>query len=147
MLPLTYRRSMPCVRGACYPVGRMTWVAKTVVVLVAPLILFNAQCLAACAVQPCHRAAHKPASQGDEASQCHQKPGGNQSKDKPPGCSHESVTSDGAKKANTDPRPIVSVALLINQDTFCVHVTHEPIVHQPRLLHTVPTASKTVLRI
>ncbi len=125
----------------------MTWVVKGVVVALAALVLFNAQCLATCAVQPCHPSVPTPSSHGDESNHCHQKPGGNDTKDKLPTCSHESVTSDGAKNTPIDQSPLIFAVECLRHDTLSLGGVREHITSELLLLPSVTIVSKTVLRI
>ena len=124
----------------------MTRVAKAVVVVLAALVLVNAQCLAACAVQPCHSETHSAGTQGDQPSPCHQKPG-NESKDKYSGCSHESLTGDAAKKVSSDQSPLLFTAAFVRLDFLSFSDSREHAAIEPLLLPTVTIASTTVLRI
>lgn len=123
----------------------MTWVAKAVVVVLAALVLVNAQCLAACAVQPCHSTDHKKGSE-DQSNSCHQKPGSH-SKDKPAGCSHESFSGDAAKKVSNEQGPLLLTAVLVHRELPSFNDSREYAATEPSLLPTVTIASKTVLRI
>ncbi len=124
----------------------MAWVTKAVVVMLAALVLVNAQCLATCAVQPCHSQSRKADPHGNKPNPCH-KNSGNQGRDKQSGCSHESVTGDAAKKLTSEQGPLVLAAASVDHDLLTFRDTRVYAANQPLLQSAVTIASKTVLRI
>ena len=124
----------------------MTWVAKAVVVVLAALVLVNAQCLATCAVQPCHSEPHKADPHAEKSNPCH-KNSGSRGNDKQSGCTHESLTGDAAKKINTEQSPLVLAAASIQHDLVTFSDARVYAANEPLILPSVTIASKTVLRI
>lgn len=120
--------------------------AKAVVVVLAALVLVNAQCLATCAVQPCHSQPHKADPHGDKSNPCH-KNSGSQGSDKQSGCTHESLSGDAAKKIITEQSPLLLAGAFVQHDLSTFSDTRVYAASEPLLLPTVTIASKTVLRI
>lgn len=88
---------------------------KAVTVLVAVMLLINAQCLAACALEPCRAAApHVPAKKAS-VPPCHQTTGDQQEPQRSddPSCSDEAFASESVAKVSLPENlPAATVALL-----------------------------------
>lgn len=124
----------------------MTWVAKAVVVVLAALVLVNAQCLATCAAQPCHSQPRKADTHGEKSNPCH-KNSGKSENDKQSGCTHESLTGDAAKKINTEQSPLDLAAASVQRNLVIFNDARLYTANEPLILPSVTIASKTVLRI
>lgn len=90
------------------------------VAALAMLVGFHAQCLAMCAVQPCHPQARESGSKDSRPAPCHQDPA-SQGSDEQSACSHDNLTADAAKKSAAGHESPAFAIVLISQDRIAFH--------------------------
>ena len=81
------------------------------VAVLATLVGIHAQCLAMCAVQPCHTQVRESGPKDGRPAPCHQDPA-KQGSSEHAACSHDNLTADAAKKsAAGHDSPAIAVVL------------------------------------